>query len=91
MRTRKMTVKEYYTAPKQEIFDDIKRNALFIWKGYDDSHGYATEKINRIKDLENVSDNAWYMVAMFDPINQSRLISMVDPQTAVEIKRARSY
>lgn len=91
MKRTPMTIEEYYTAPKQQIFDDIKRNALFLWKTYDDRYGYATEKIGRIKDLENVSDNAWYMVAMFDPINQSKLLSMVEPATAIEIKRARNY
>lgn len=91
MKRTPMTIKEYYTAPKQEIFNDIKRNALFLWKTYDDSNGYATEKINDIKDLENVSDNAWFIVAMFDPINQSKLLSMVEPATAIEIRRARHY
>lgn len=85
-----MNVKEYYTAPKQEIFDDIKENAIKIWKTYDDTFGYATEKIDRIKDLQNIQDNAWYMVAMFDHINRGKLLSMVKPETATQILRAIS-
>lgn len=48
-----------------------------LWKEIDTDHdkfGYATEKINRIKNLENVSDNFMYMVAMFD-LNNMRLLS----------------
>ena len=86
-----MNTKQYYTAPAQEIFDDIKAAAIKIWKTYDDTYGYATEKINRIKDLENVSDNAWYMVAMFDSTNQAKMLQMVKPETAAMIIDARGY
>lgn len=77
-----MTVEEYYIAPPQEIFDDIKANAIKIWQGYDDQYGYATDKINRIKDIVNFKDNAWYMVAMFDWQNQRKLLRMLKPETA---------
>lgn len=87
-----MTVKEYYTAPPDEIFIDIKVNALKIWASYKDSPGgYALDKISRIVDLENHQDNAWYMVAMFDYVNQAKLLSMVNPATADMIRDARSY
>lgn len=91
MKYRPMTIGEYYIAPKQEIFDDIKRNAIFLWKTKDNTHGYATEKIDAIKDLENISDNAWHIVAMFDPINQRKLLSMVEQSTAIQIMRALHY
>ncbi len=80
-----MDQKTYYTAPPQEIFEEIKRIAIGIWGKYDDTYGYATEKINAIKDLENVSDNAWYMVAMFDGNNQSKMLSMASPKTKMMI------
>lgn len=72
---------KYYEAPPEKIFKDIKRNAIKIWKTYDNTYGYVDEKVGRIKDLENVSDNAWYIVAMFDSINQMKLVSMVRPAT----------
>lgn len=84
-----MTQKEYYTAPSQEVFEDIKENAIKIWETYDDTYGYRTEKLDRIKDITNIRDNAWYIVAMFDWINQGKLISMVKPETAEMIKRAK--
>ena len=71
---------DYYTAPPQEIFEDIKENARKIWQSYDDTYGYASEKIART-DIENISDNAWYIVAMFDQTNQMKLLSMVKPET----------
>lgn len=71
---KKMSI-DYYEAPTQEIFDDIKKNAIKIWQTYDD------EKVGRIKDIKNVSDNAWYIVAMFDYSNQAKLINMVKKET----------
>lgn len=64
----------YYTPPPQEQFNELKRKAIKIWGAYDDTYGYASEKINKIKDLENVGDNFMYIVAMFDPNNQ-RILS----------------
>lgn len=85
-----MTPEEYYIAPPQHIFDDIQKNAIKIWETYSDDGGYRTEKLQRI-DVKNVSDNAWYIVAMFDGPNQAKLLDMVEPETATYIKRARGY
>lgn len=85
-----MTIDQYYIPPPNDIFEDIKANAIKIWQSYDDSYGYATEKINRIKPIENIGDNAWYMVAMFDQQNQTKLLGMVQPATAAMIKDALS-
>jgi len=72
---------DYYKAPEQKVFDEIKAASIKIWKTYDDTYGYATEKIDKIKDIENVKDNAWYMVAMFDHINQGKLCDSVSEET----------
>lgn len=69
---------EYYIAPKEEIFNEIKAKAIAIWQTYDDTYGYATEKLDRIKNIQNIKDNACYIVAMFDTWNQNRLFYMVD-------------
>lgn len=79
----------YYKAPSETVFEDIKKNAIKIWKTYSDEHGYQSEKVGRIKDLKNVGDNAWMMVAMFDSSNQAKLLSMVKPETAELIIKAR--
>lgn len=83
-----MTTEEYYTAPPDDVFNEIKEAAIKIWSSYDDTYGYATEKIGRIKDIENVKDNAWYMVAMFDQPNQCKLVSLVSDKTKVYVLNA---
>lgn len=84
-----MNREQYYTAPPQKVFDEIKEASIKIWKSYDDEFGYATSKIERIKDIQNISDNAWYMVAMFDGINQTKLKSMVSEETRAMITDAQ--
>lgn len=86
-----MTVEDYYKAPPQKVFDEIKQASIEIWRTYDDEFGYATEKINSIKDLENVGDNAWYMVALFDIVNQHKLLEKVSQETADMIVDARGF
>lgn len=85
-----MTEAQYYTAPSAEVFQDIKQAAINIWETYDDQFGYATQKINAIKDLPNVRDNAWYMVAMFDHCNKMRLMENVSRETRLLITDALS-
>jgi hypothetical protein len=84
-------MEDYYKAPKQEIFDDIKENAIKIWKKYDNTYGYVDEKVGRIEPMGNVSDNAWTIVAMFDDINQAKLLTMVKKETADMIIKMRGY
>ncbi len=86
-----MNQKDYYKAPSQEIFDDIKSNAIKIWTTYDDMYGYQTEKVSRVEAMQNIRDNAWTIVAMFDGINQAKLLAMVKPKTAEMIIDARGY
>ncbi len=72
---------DYYTAPSQEIFDDLKAKCIELWNTYDDTYGYASEKIKRIESIKNFKDNACYMVAMFDINNQAKLLTMVNEDT----------
>lgn len=85
-----MTPEEYYNPPPQHVFDDIKRAAQTIWSTYNNLGGYRDEKLART-EIENVGDNAWYLVAMFDMPNQNKLLDMVEPETADLIRRARGY
>lgn len=75
----------YYTAPTDEIFEEIKEGAIEIWNTYDDTHGYASEKIDKIKDMGNISDNAMYIVAMFDINNQGKLSAILSEEARKEI------
>ena len=76
----------YYIEPKQEIFEEVKAKCIELWKTYDDTYGYATEKIDRIKDIHNIKDNFMYMVAMFDDHNQERLSKILSPEAKKEVR-----
>jgi hypothetical protein len=68
--------KLYYTPPEQEIFDEVKKWSINLWqKRYPENEYpfYAKEKIDKIKDLQNIGDNFMYMIAMFDEENQKYL------------------
>ena len=71
---------KYYEAPSDKIFNEIKQASKDIWNTYDDTYGYASEKVNRIKDIGNIKDNAMFMVAMFDRLNQRKLLSSLSEE-----------
>jgi hypothetical protein len=67
-----------------EIFNEIKSAAIEIWQGYDDTYGYASEKIQRVNAINNVGDEWIEIVGMFDHDNRLKLLSML-PDEAWEI------
>jgi hypothetical protein len=75
----------YYTPPDDEIFEEMKELAITIWSTYDDTYGYASEKINRIKDLNNTTDNFMYIFAMFDDHNQEKLKKLASAELQLTI------
>lgn len=79
-----LTREEYYSPAGEEIFNDIKQAAIKIWRGYDDTHGYASGKVGEIEKLSDVRDNWAYIVAMFDIKNQLKLISLVEREDTRE-------
>jgi hypothetical protein len=79
----------YYFPPPDEQFDELKAAAIELWKKVDtdnDKYGYATDKINRIKDLENVGGNFMTIVAMFDWHNQNKLALKLSPETRSSVR-----
>lgn len=79
----------YYTPPTDEIFNEVRNVCMELWKEVDtdnDKFGYATGKINRIKDIANVSDNFMYMIAMFDIENQAKLSNKLSNESITEIR-----
>ncbi len=75
----------YYIAPNQDIFEEVKSKCMEIWDTYDDEFGYTSQKKNEI-DVENVSDNFMYMIAMFDSQNQRKLSSMLSEESKKQIR-----
>lgn len=67
-------------------FNQLKQEAINIWETYDDTHGYATEKISRLNALENRADNWGTIVGMFDIKNQRKLYEAVgeDGKNAID-------
>ncbi len=80
-----LTEEEYYTPPSQEVFDDFKQAAIKVWSEYDDTYGYATGKIAKIKDIGNIGDNYGYMIAMFDSHNQRKVYSHLQLPASKEL------
>lgn len=64
--------------PEDKIL--LQREAELIWKTYDDTHGYATEKISYLKSFGNVGDNFGTIIGMFDIHNQRKLYDAVGPE-----------
>lgn len=64
----------YDDAPSDEVFNEIKNAAIEIWQTYDDTYGYATEKITYVESITNVRDNWGTIVGMFDYSNQIKLV-----------------
>lgn len=73
--------KLYYTAPTDEQFNEVKTEAIKLWSTMGDEPSYAEEKIGRIKDIVNVSDNFMFIVAMFDQNNQRKLAEKLSDET----------
>jgi len=72
--------------PSQEIFDDMKETAIQIWSSYDDTYGYASEKIERVNNLDNIQDNAMVFYRMFDTQNQTIFFFKSSPEVRDYIK-----
>lgn len=78
--------KLYYTPPSDKIFNEVKDACIKIWLEYDDTFGYATEKINSIKDLPNIQDNVMSMIARFDPINLGKLANKLSEEARTALR-----
>lgn len=77
--------KLYYTPPSDEIFEEVKKASIAIWSDYKDER-YVNEKVDRIKDITNISDNMMYMVAMFDIQNQQALSRLLSEEAKTAIR-----
>lgn len=75
----------YYTAPKEEIFQELKDCSIEIWSSYNDEHGYASEKINKIKSMDNYMGNFMHIIGMFDLNNQKKLSEILSEECCDQI------
>ena len=75
----------YYIAPSDKLFDEMKFRAISIWRKCNNEGGYVDDKLKRI-DIENVSDNFMYILAMFDKTNQRTLLSQASKELRVAVR-----
>lgn len=70
---------DYYVPPAHSIFGEIKAKSIEVWETCDNEYGYVDEKVDRIKPLRNIRDNALTIVAMFDNHNKLLLFQKLSP------------
>ena len=68
-----------------ELFNELKSEAIKIWQTYDNSYGYADEKIAYLNSFGNVGDNYGTIIGMFDVQNQLKLYKAVGTDARVLI------
>jgi len=79
----------YYTAPSDEIFDEVKQKSMDLWiERYpeDSSPFYAQEKVSEIKDLRNIKDNVMSIVARFDSDNMKNLSEKLSAEARTALR-----
>lgn len=81
-----METKLYYTPPSDEVFKEVKEKSIEIWKDYDDTYGYATEKVDSIKGIANISDNFIHIVSKFDMSNQVKLSDLLSRDAKLAVR-----
>ena len=60
-----------------KTFEELRAEAIEIWQTYDDTYGYASEKIDYINSFGNIKDNYGTIIGMFDRDNQAKLFNSV--------------
>lgn len=80
-------MEDYYTAPSDEVFNEIKEKSIEIWQTYDDTYGYASEKIDRVESITNVKDNWGTIVGMFDSTNQQKLLARLSTEAREKVEK----
>jgi hypothetical protein len=72
-------------APTQQIFNEMRTVASEIWNTYDNTYGYATQKLSYVNSIENIEDNAMVFYRMFDYINQQKMKSLLSQEALTYI------
>lgn len=79
------SVELFYKPPKDEVFNELKNVCISFWGNLDDTFGYATEKINFLKNLSNEGCNFSMMVKMIHPISRAIIASNLSLETRNEV------
>lgn len=76
----------YYTPPTETAFEDMKKSCIELWRTKGNAGGYSDEKIHRIENIQNISDNFMYMFAMLDINNQRIVADKLSPETKKAVR-----
>ena len=60
-----------------KTLEELRAEAIKIWQTYDDTNGYASEKIDSINSFGNIKDNYGTIIGMFDRDIQAKLFTAV--------------
>ena len=60
-----------------KTFEELRAEAIKIWRTYDDAYGKKKKKIDYINSFGNVKDNYGTIIGMFDSDNQAKLFNAV--------------
>lgn len=66
--------------PSEEIFNEIVEACVEVWHTYDDTHGYRTEKLERVRSTKNYKDNVMGLIRMFHPVMRYRIVTRLSKQ-----------
>jgi len=75
-----------HRTPTPELFNEIKQAAITVWRTKDDTHGYATNKVQIIKNISNYKDNVMISFRMFDSNNQDLMLTLLSEQAKQYIR-----
>lgn len=62
-----------------EVFNELKREAVKVWQDYDNTYGYVDEKLSMIEPIKNIKDNWITFIGMMDIHNQKKLYDALSP------------
>lgn len=78
------SVKLFYTPPKDECFDELRKICILFWRAFDEIE-YVEEKINKINGLKNEGSNFIGMVQMIHQNSREILSKHLSLETRNEI------
>lgn len=77
----------WHEEPPIDVFVDMQENAIKIWETYDDTYGYASEKIARVAALTTNKRDYMLMWNMFDTTNQAKFRQALSKETREYLAR----
>lgn len=63
-----------------KLFNELRQGAIDVWSKFDDTYGYATDKIETVTKITNYRDNYGMLIGMMDVSNQRKLYNRVSPE-----------